>query len=164
MAQRRGLFARGVSRLATAELLSKEKARRLCPRPTKSPSEVRDGSRHRTTFLGVPNGKGCSKLNATVLQTEQLHMTRALYCVIHVVCVAALFSATLSAATAEPKRVLLINSYGREFAPWNEYAKEIRSQLQDEWEGPLDIYELSLTTALFGKGERDFASSACFVF
>jgi signal transduction histidine kinase len=86
------------------------------------------------------------------------NMTRALYCVIHVVCVAALFAATLGAAAAEPKRVLLINSYGREFAPWNEYATEIRSQLQDEWEGPLDIYELSLTTALFGKGERDFAN------
>jgi signal transduction histidine kinase len=85
-------------------------------------------------------------------------MTRALYCVIHVVCVAALFSATLSAATAEPKRVLLINSYGREFAPWNEYAGAIRSDLQDEWEGPLDIYELSLTTALMGQGERDFAN------
>jgi signal transduction histidine kinase/ABC-type uncharacterized transport system substrate-binding protein len=85
-------------------------------------------------------------------------MTRALYCVIHGVCVAALFAATLGAAAAEPKRVLLINSYGREFAPWNEYATEIRSQLQDEWAGPLDIYELSLTTALFGKGERDFAN------
>jgi signal transduction histidine kinase len=85
-------------------------------------------------------------------------MTRALYCVIHVVCVAALFAATLCAATAEPKRVLLINSYGREFAPWNEYAKEIRSQLQDEWEGPLDIYEFSLTTALLGQGDRDFAN------
>jgi hypothetical protein len=85
-------------------------------------------------------------------------MTRALYCVVHVVCVTALFAATLSAATAEPKRVLLINSYGREFAPWNEYAKEIRSELQDEWEGPLDIYELSLTAALLGQGERDFAS------
>jgi signal transduction histidine kinase len=85
-------------------------------------------------------------------------MTRALHCVIHVICVAALFSATLSAATAEPKRVLLINSYGREFAPWNEYVGEVRSQLQDEWEGPLDIYELSLATALFGKGERDFAN------
>ena len=85
-------------------------------------------------------------------------MTRALYCVIHSVCVAALFSVTLSAATAEPKRVLLINSHGREFVPWNEYAKEIRSQLQDEWKGPLDIYELSLTTALLGQGERDFAN------
>jgi signal transduction histidine kinase/ABC-type uncharacterized transport system substrate-binding protein len=85
-------------------------------------------------------------------------MTRALYCVIRVVCVAALFAATINVATAEPKRVLLISSYGREFAPWNEYAKEIRAQLQDEWEGPLDIYELSLTTALFGKGERDFAN------
>jgi len=85
-------------------------------------------------------------------------MSRALYCVIHIVCVAALVSITLSAATAESKRLLLINSYGREFAPWSEYAEEIRSQLQDEWEGPLDIYELSLTTALFGQGERDFAN------
>jgi ABC-type uncharacterized transport system substrate-binding protein len=85
-------------------------------------------------------------------------MTRALYCVIHVVCVAVFFSVTLSTATAEPKRVLLINSYGREFAPWNEYAGEIRSELQDEWQGPLDIYELPLTTALLGQGERDFAN------
>jgi signal transduction histidine kinase/ABC-type uncharacterized transport system substrate-binding protein len=157
MAQRRGLFARGGEPASNGGVTQQRKSA-TCPGPTKSPSDVRDDSRHRTTFLGVPNGEGCSKLNATVLQTEQLHMTRALYCVIHVVCVAALFSAILSAATAEPKRVLLINSYGREFAPWNEYAKEIRSQLQDEWEGPLDIYELSLTTALFGKGERDFAS------
>ncbi|MGC2075688.1 MAG: ABC transporter substrate binding protein, partial [Xanthobacteraceae bacterium] len=85
-------------------------------------------------------------------------MTRASYCVIHLVSVAALFSATLCAATAEPKRVLLIDSYGREFAPWNEFAAEIRSQLQDEWEGALDVYELSLTTALVGQGERDFAN------
>jgi signal transduction histidine kinase/ABC-type uncharacterized transport system substrate-binding protein len=85
-------------------------------------------------------------------------MTRALYCVIQVVCVAAVFAATLGAATAESKRVLLINSYGREFAPWNEYAGEIRAELEDEWQGPLDIYELSLTTALLGQGERDFAN------
>jgi signal transduction histidine kinase len=84
-------------------------------------------------------------------------MTRPLYCVVHVVCVAALFVATLGAAAAEPKRVLLINSYGRQFAPWNEYAKEIRAELQDEWQGPLDIYELSLMPAVLGQGERDFA-------
>jgi hypothetical protein len=85
-------------------------------------------------------------------------MTRVLYCVIHAFCVAALLSATHGAAIAEPKRALLINSYGREFAPWNEYAKQIRSELQDEWKGPLDIYELSLTSALLGQGERDFAN------
>ena len=85
-------------------------------------------------------------------------MTRALYCVFHVVCAAALVLGAVSAATAEPKRVLLINSYGREFAPWSEYAEEIRAQLQEEWERPLDIYELSLTTALLGQGEHDFAN------
>jgi signal transduction histidine kinase len=85
-------------------------------------------------------------------------MTRALYCVVHVVCVAALFFATFSAATAEPKRVLMISSYGRQFAPWNDYTGEIRAELQDEWKGPLDIYELSLMPALLGQGERDFAT------
>jgi hypothetical protein len=85
-------------------------------------------------------------------------MTRALYCVIRVVCVAAFFAATLSAAMAESKRVLLISSYGRQFAPWNDYTGEIRAELQDEWKGPLDIYELALMPALFGQGERDFAN------
>jgi len=85
-------------------------------------------------------------------------MTRALYCASLTACVIALVFGTLGAATAEPKHVLLINSYGREFAPWSEYAEEIRSQLQDEWERPLDIYELSLTTALLGPGEHDFAN------
>jgi hypothetical protein len=85
-------------------------------------------------------------------------MTRPLYCVIRVVCVAALFSASVSAAMADSKRVLLISSYGRQFAPWNDYTGEVRAELQDQWEGPLDIYELSLMPALFGQGERDFAS------
>ena len=71
-----------------------------------------------------------------------------MYCVIHAFCVAALLSTTLSAAIAEPKRVLLINSYGREYAPWNEYAAEIRSELQDQSKEPLDIYELSLTPVM----------------
>src|SRR5215469_12146733 len=30
---------------------------------------------------------------------------------------------TLSIATAEPKRLLLVHSFGRDFAPWSEYAK-----------------------------------------
>jgi signal transduction histidine kinase len=110
------------------------------------------------TTVSVSDGKGFGILNAMGLPKGSCKMTRALYCVIHVVCVAALFSATLSAATAEPKRVLLISSYGRQFAPWNDYTGEIRAELQDEWKGPLDIYELSLMPALFGQGERDFAS------
>jgi signal transduction histidine kinase len=54
--------------------------------------------------------------------------------------------------------VLLISSYGRQFAPWNDYTGQIRAELQDEWKGPLEVYELSLMPALFGKGERDFAN------
>jgi hypothetical protein len=33
--------------------------------------------------------------------------------------------ATLGAATAEPKRVLMLHSFGRDFKPWSEYARNI---------------------------------------
>jgi signal transduction histidine kinase len=48
---------------------------------------------------------------------------------------------------AEPKRVMLLHSFGREFKPWSEYAREIRTQLvlQSPW--ALDITEHSLVTA-----------------
>ena len=45
---------------------------------------------------------------------------------------------------AEPKRVLIIDSFGRDFAPWNEYAKRFRADLDRQWSEPTDLYETSL--------------------
>ena len=48
---------------------------------------------------------------------------------------------------AESKRVLLLHSFGRDFKPWSEYAKSIRSELVRQSPWPLDIVENSLVTA-----------------
>ena len=55
--------------------------------------------------------------------------------------------ATLGAATAEPKRVLMLHSFGRDFKPWSEYARTIRAELDRQSPWPLEIAEHSLMTA-----------------
>ena len=52
-------------------------------------------------------------------------------------------------AAAEAKRVVLLHSYGRDFKPWSEYARAIRSELERRSPWPLDISDLSLMTARF---------------
>ena len=59
-----------------------------------------------------------------------------------------LIAATTAAAT-EPKRILLLHSFGRDFSPWNEYAKQIRAELRQQIPGRIDIFEASLATARF---------------
>ena len=54
-----------------------------------------------------------------------------------------------SGFTAEPKRVMLLHSFGRDFKPWSEYAKAIRIELERQSPWPLDIIENSLITARF---------------
>jgi signal transduction histidine kinase len=49
---------------------------------------------------------------------------------------------------AEPKRVMLLHSFGLDFKPWSEYAKAIRAELVRQSPWPLDIVENSLVTAL----------------
>src|SRR2546427_7082665 len=48
---------------------------------------------------------------------------------------------TLGAATAEPKRVLILHSFGRDFKPWSEYARNIRAELVRQSSWPLEISE-----------------------
>ena len=55
--------------------------------------------------------------------------------------------ATLGAATAEPKQVLMLHSFGRDFKPWSEYARTIRAELDRQSPWPLEITEHSLLTA-----------------
>jgi len=50
---------------------------------------------------------------------------------------------------AEPRRVLLMHSFGREFAPFNEFSVRFREELVRQSPEPLDIYEASYETARF---------------
>lgn len=67
---------------------------------------------------------------------------------------ALLLFAAIDSAFAEPKRVLLLHSFGRDFAPFNEYGKQLRSELNLQSRDHLDIFEVSLATARFPDGEE----------
>jgi hypothetical protein len=58
-----------------------------------------------------------------------------------------LLLAMTGAALSEPRRVLLLHSFGPNFAPWNEYARAIREELRLQSKEPIDIFEASLATA-----------------
>jgi signal transduction histidine kinase len=65
-----------------------------------------------------------------------------------------LLFAMTGAAFSEPKRILLLHSFGRDFAPWNEYARTIREELVRQSPEPVDIFEASLATARFADDEE----------
>ena len=49
----------------------------------------------------------------------------------------------------ELKRVLVLHSFGREFRPWSEYARDIKAGLERQSPWPLDIQEHTLLSARF---------------
>jgi signal transduction histidine kinase len=60
---------------------------------------------------------------------------------------AALVLIIFPAAASEPKRVMLLHSFGRDFKPWSEYARTFRAELDRKSPWPIDFYEQSLETA-----------------
>lgn len=52
-----------------------------------------------------------------------------------------------AALAAEPKRVMLLHSFGRDFKPWSEYAKAIRAELDQQSPAALNVFEHSLEIA-----------------
>ena len=54
-----------------------------------------------------------------------------------------------SAPQGEPKRVLMLHSFGQDFRPWSAYALSIKEALEQQSPWPLDIQEHSLLTARF---------------
>jgi signal transduction histidine kinase len=52
-----------------------------------------------------------------------------------------------TAFAAEPKRVMLLHSFGPDVKPWSDYARAIRAELARQSPWPLDLYEHSLVTA-----------------
>ena len=66
---------------------------------------------------------------------------------------------TGSAAGAEPKRVVLIHSFGRGFAPFDNYSGNFRTELARQSAQPVDLYDFSLESARFSEAplnERPF--------
>ena len=63
-------------------------------------------------------------------------------------CACLLLSGSLHAT--EHKEVLILHSVGREFRPWNEYAKQIRAELDRQSPWPLEVREHSLESARSG--------------
>src|SRR5262249_54290318 len=60
-----------------------------------------------------------------------------------------LLLAAVAPAAAEPKRVLLLHSLGREFAPFADVSGRFREELIRQSTDPVDYYEISLETARF---------------
>jgi signal transduction histidine kinase len=79
----------------------------------------------------------------------RLLMDRARSVALLILLLAGSFACSPSMAT-EPKRLLLLHSFGREFRPWSEYAQSIRQELDRESPWPLEVVEYSLVTARFG--------------
>jgi len=52
--------------------------------------------------------------------------------------------AAIQTATAAPRRVLLLHSFGPHFAPWNQIAARLREELIKQSPDPVDLYEASL--------------------
>jgi signal transduction histidine kinase len=59
--------------------------------------------------------------------------------------------AALETASAEPRRVLLLHSFGPQFAPWTYFSGQFREALIKQSPNAIDLYEASLESARFAK-------------
>jgi signal transduction histidine kinase len=68
--------------------------------------------------------------------------------------------AMLGAASAQPKRVLLLNSFDRDSSPWAEVERGFQTELDRRSPEPVDVYKAALLTQRLGadRGEDPFAS------
>ena len=71
------------------------------------------------------------------------------------IAIALLALAAGNATAAEPKRVLLLHSFGSNFEAEEVFAGYLRTDLTEKLAYPLDRYEVSLEIARFPDGERD---------
>jgi signal transduction histidine kinase len=76
---------------------------------------------------------------------------------VHLVAAAIFMLAVPTAEAAQPKRVLLIHSFGPEFAPYSYFSGAFRTNLGRELHGQLDFYEVSVESARFADNEKEGA-------
>ena len=67
-----------------------------------------------------------------------------------ILCCLAQLLACLPVRAAEPRQVMLLYSFGKDFKPWSAYATSIREELIRQSPWPLDITDHSLVTARSG--------------
>ena len=60
------------------------------------------------------------------------------------------FGGRAFAADGDHKRVMILHSVGREFRPWNVYAKDIRAELDRQSRWPIDVQEICRSAARSG--------------
>lgn len=93
---------------------------------------------------------GHSRASSAVVVWPGEHQTiRRFWLLIAAIC----FAHSLAgrpALAAEPKQVMLLYSFGKDFKPWSTYATAIRAELIRQSPSPLDITEQSLVTARSG--------------
>ena len=99
----------------------------------------------RREFLSALGGVVAARVVAWSLARSALQS--GIYPAARVVVFIAVAFACSVALAAEPKRVMLLHSFGRDFKPWSEYAREIRAELVRQSPWALDISEQSLVTA-----------------
>jgi len=63
--------------------------------------------------------------------------------------------AVAGAAAAEPKRVLLLHSLGRDFAPWAEFAVQFRAELERTSPQPVEFFDAALMTERLGADQDE---------
>jgi hypothetical protein len=60
-----------------------------------------------------------------------------------------LMFATVGVSATDPRRVLLLHSFGPDYSPWAETAASFRAELFKQSPSPIDLYEASVFTARF---------------
>jgi signal transduction histidine kinase len=84
---------------------------------------------------------------ASISSSWSITVARLILCLL--VWGALLPAPALAADRNEPKRVLLLHSFGRDFRPWSEYARSIKAELEQQSSFSLDIQEHTLLSARF---------------
>src|SRR5579875_327173 len=67
---------------------------------------------------------------------------------------AMLVFAVVRVSAAEPKRVLLLHSFGPQFAPWVFFAGQFRDELFKQSPDRIDLYEASLEGSRFQQADE----------
>ena len=68
--------------------------------------------------------------------------------------VAIFLLSALEVAAAQPRRVLLLHSFGPHFPPWSTISTQLREELRKQSPHPIDLYEASLQGERFGEAQE----------